>query len=663
MEHPSEPRKPEHTPDNETLHELLQRLNNKHGDGSPVTPLPSQALLQTPDHLNNTTLSDGGVSPQPDPMPPPTEIQTILHKDGYDNTPQTTSSDNVVPPQPNPVIPPMGTQTIPDRDGHDTTPQTAPNGTVVSSEPDPVIPSTGQHPERKAQDILGGYCPLLPLQFCLVWAARKEKEISPLALKIYFASHETKYWRAHVEPGDTYRYEPYGFQPLDVGRLLPGVSAGQITRAFAELAAANILTVTPQGVWFAKSLEDVTLPERVTRRATSMFEQLHPDTREKIVSIPRRLLKLLVQCGRRLVRAATIIGILLTTMLVKRTDRYKGYKGCCKAEWIAKLFGVNVSRVKSERQQLIHEGWFLREPTTPRARKKFGQWVRLNLKPSEPPPEPGETPAEPTPEAVENPAPDVSKVQPQNPALDAEVQPLLNPPSPPKGIGINQTLTSGEPKDGASQPPQDLKTPTWDNIILQDLTNDDRSMALFQQAVDRGFLTSTTHDQVEFFTAIAHTTCVAMTNPGGFLRVIVEQGLWHHLTNTEEDAALKRLNRYLASHTDNTPTLESLCMVHTINGAGQIHPQPMTLSEDAFRVQGLNEVLDRAGCKGDIFRTVKLHGYLPDWDKKRWEQAERELAEAHDLLARQRSQAMDMTSLEDMIGEDIYEDDEPLDWG
>ncbi|MEE8300868.1 MAG: hypothetical protein V3S24_00370, partial [Candidatus Tectomicrobia bacterium] len=254
------------------------------------------------------------------------------------------------------------------------------------------------------------------------------------------------------------------------------------------------------------------------------------------------------------------------------------------------------------------------------------------------------------------------EVQPLQPDAALEVQPPLTKPVPPAELEENQSLSCREEKTGASQPPQHLKEPTWDNIVRQDLTDDDRSMALFHQAVDRGFLTSSTHDQVEFFTAIAHTTCVAMTNPGGFLRVIVEQGLWHHLTNTEEDAALKRLNRYLASHTDNTPMLESLGVVNTINGTGQSHPQPITLSEDALRVQGLTQALNRAGFKGDIFRTVKLHGHLPDWDKARWEQAELELAQAYKLLAHQRSQTMNMTGIGEVIGEDIYEEDEQIDW-
>ena len=265
-----------------------------------------------------------------------------------------------------------------------------------------VRPTTPDAPAE--QDILGGACPIAPIQVCLIWAARQEKAISPLAFKVYFAAHEVKFWRCKTEPGETYHYEPYTFQLSDVGRLLPGVRAAKVARAFRELEATNILTISDTGIGFAEYLDEVTVDERIKQRASAMFGQLNEKTRDKVMKIPRRLLKLIVACGRRIVRAATLIGLLLTTMLTKRTDHYGGYKGCCKAEWIGKLFGVNASRVKGERAQLIEEGWFTREPTTPRARKKFGQWVRLNL-----------TPPGPTPEAVENPSIDAPEVQPQIP--------------------------------------------------------------------------------------------------------------------------------------------------------------------------------------------------------------------------------------------------------
>ena len=55
------------------------------------------------------------------------------------------------------------------------------------------------------QDILGGTCPLAPMQICLLWAARQEKIISPLAFSVYVAAHEVKFWRCKTEPGQTYR--------------------------------------------------------------------------------------------------------------------------------------------------------------------------------------------------------------------------------------------------------------------------------------------------------------------------------------------------------------------------------------------------------------------------------------------------------------------------
>src|ERR671912_1251430 len=305
----------------------------------------------------------------------------------------------------------------------------------------------------EAQDILGGTCPLSPMQICLLWAARQEKIISPLAFNVYVAAHEVKYWRSKTEPGETYRYTPYGFQRADVNRLLPDVPEAKIAKAFEELEAIHLLTISKSGIWFAETLNEVTVHERVKHRALTMFNQLHPDTRDKIIKIPRRLLKLIIQCGRRIVRAATLFGLLLTTMLTKRTTRYEGYKGCCKAEWIGKLFGVNAKRVNLERTRLINEGWFKAEPTTPPVRKKFGQWVRLTL-----------TPSEPTPEPVETPTPDPPKVQPQTPPDDTKVQPLLNPTlSSSEEISNNQTLSPEDPEPGVEQP-KNLHEPTWMNI-------------------------------------------------------------------------------------------------------------------------------------------------------------------------------------------------------
>jgi hypothetical protein len=514
-------------------------------------------------------------------------------------------------------------------------------------------PSTADlDPETPAvQDILGGTCPLAPMQICLLWAARQEKIISPLAFNVYVAAHEVKFWRCKTEPGRTYRYTPYGFQRADVNRLLPDVPAAKIAKAFDELAAINMLTIADTGIWFAETLNEVNVNERVKHRALSMFNQLHPDTRDKIIKIPRRLLKLIIQCGRRIVRTATLFGLLLTTMLTKRTTQYEGYKGCCKAVWIGKLFGVNAKRVNLERARLIDEGWFTREPTTPQARKKFGQWVRLNL-----------APAQPTPEAVENPTPDTPKVQPQNPDSDTKVQPLLNPSlSSDEEILNNQTLSPEEPEAGASQS-NNLDEPIWTDIQLNDLQNDARSEALWQEAIQRGHLKNTQPDRINFFAAIAHALRVAKHNACGLLRTVVEQGHWHFLSQADEYNAIQRLRCCADAH-----ETKATRWMHTIpsfsmhaDSSAEVNEQPV-LSDDALTVQTLTADLQRAGVKSDVFRTVKKHGYLRDWDQERWRQAEEELAQARLLQARRRYQAMGRTSIQEVIGESVNEDELPDD--
>jgi hypothetical protein len=511
-------------------------------------------------------------------------------------------------------------------------------------------PSTADvRPETPAgQDILGGTCPLAPIQICVLWAARQEKVITPLAFKVYFAAHEAKYWRCKIEPGKMDYYKPYAFEPADVSRLLPGVAGAKIARAFGELEAIHVLNISDTGIEFAESLDDVTTNKRVKQRARAMFDQLHPDTRDKRVKIPRRLLKLIVQCGRRIVRAATLIGMLLTTMLTKRKDCYGGYKGCCKAQWIAKVFGVDASRVKSERTKLIDEGWFTREPTTPRARKKFGQWIKLNLMPPEPTASPGAPPSE-----------DLTEVQPHNAASDPKVQPLLNPSLSSNEENLNnQELTASDPDPGAYQP-QSLDNPTWTDIKLEDLRNDTRSEKLRQEAIQRGYVKNTPSDRVNFFAAIAHALRVSKTNACGLLRTVVEQGLWHVISQADEYNGITRLK-----HTTHTQTTQDMqqgqanpCLTTSTRENLRVSDQSIERSKDALIVQTVTADLHKAGVTGDVLRMVQRHGYLRDWNRDRWEQAEQELAQARLHPARQRCQETDITAIGDILEADSRESD------
>jgi hypothetical protein len=264
---------------------------------------------------------------------------------------------------------------------------------------------------------------------------------------------------------------------------------------------------------------------------------------------------------------------------------------------------------------------------------------------------------------VENPSSSAPEVQPQNPAFDPEVQPLLNPNlSSNEEISINQTLTSEIPEPGAHQPPHPGK-PTWNHILLNDLHNDAASEALRQEAIRHGLLKNTQSDEINFLAAIAHAIRVAKTNACGLLRTIVEKELWHVISQADEYNGIARLRRSTQAQEaqETRQTGANPFLTTHASGIGQFYGQPMELSKDARIVQTLTADLKRVGVRVNVFEAVQQHGYLLDWDPERWLQAEHEVAQARLLFARQQ-QTMTMTRIEEIIVEEIDEGDAPIGW-
>jgi hypothetical protein len=130
-------------------------------------------------------------------------------------------------------------------------------------------------------------------------------------------------------------------------------------------------------------------------------------------------------------------------------------------------------------------------------------------------------------------------VQPQNPDSDTKVQPLPNLPLASKeAILNNQTLSSEAPETGVDQP-KNLDEPIWTDIQPDDLRQDARSEALRQEVIQQGHLKNTQADRINFFAAIAHALRVAKHNACGLLRTVVEQGLWHFLSQADEYNAIQ----------------------------------------------------------------------------------------------------------------------------
>jgi len=95
----------------------------------------------------------------------------------------------------------------------------------------------------------------------------------------------------------------------------------------------------------------------------------------------------------------------------------------------------------------------------------------------------------------------------------------------------------------------------------------------------------------------------------------------------------------------------------------QVEEQPIALSEDAITFQAYTRTFERTRITDGTLQSIQEHGYLLDWTRERWENAEIELAHARLVRARQQYGTMDTTGMQDMMREDVYEDDdEPFDW-
>ena len=97
---------------------------------------------------------------------------------------------------------------------------------------------------------------------------------------------------------------------------------------------------------------------------------------EGSLAIPRRILRLLAG-GARPALIATVLGILLRC-LSRGRGGFKS-RGRVKASWIARVFDVDLRRVKQARKELIDLGWIAPEPTDQWAENRWGRAYTIDL--------------------------------------------------------------------------------------------------------------------------------------------------------------------------------------------------------------------------------------------------------------------------------------------
>jgi hypothetical protein len=183
-------------------------------------------------------------------------------------------------------------------------------------------------------------------------------------------------------------------------------------------------------------------------------------------------------------------------------------------------------------------------------------------------------------------------------------------PSLPTRASEQHQLPVPPPKPTAAAAQPDLR-----NVVVADLKDTGRLLALYEQAVARGLVTFSERDRLRFVAAAEHARVIGTRNPCGLFVRLVRRSLWSFVTQDDEDAARVRLKRHLYGvglARESSPV--------------SVGPPRVELSSDARLVQSVRSALVGAGYRGDGFALLRRQ--RPEWTRSRWAEALAELDRA-----------------------------------
>jgi hypothetical protein len=282
--------------------------------------------------------------------------------------------------------------------------------------------------------------------------------------------------------------------------------------------------------------------------------------------------------------------------------------GCCKASWIARVFGVTERSVYDARRYLIEElGWITPQESTQRVLNRDGLWVTIDLQWG--PPERRVVEADEVGQVGEPATPTANELSgpPANSAGHFS-GPVENK-KPLEGSKDQETAGGGPP--GFSISKSSEEKPTLLDITGEDLRDVGRLEQLHTEAVDRELVTSSEADRLKFFAGAVHAQSVGK-NPTRLFAWMIWKGRWDFITQADEDEAVARLKKR------NRPDVPAPAATHA--GQGRTGE---SLSQDARIVREIREILRRKGIHVDPFAAVRSH--LPGWTRERWDAAMAEL--------------------------------------
>jgi len=257
-----------------------------------------------------------------------------------------------------------------------------------------------------------------------------------------------------------------------------------------------------------------------------MLTRIHaqPRVRERLLALPRRLLRHLARPGPPAV-AATLLGHALRCLWRRAGDHR--LVGSCSAEFVAHVFGIHVRNVKAARRRLQADGW-LRSIAAPRWHvQRFGaRWAIT-------PPAARRAASLPVPSGTESPPPQPRRGTKTPPPETKRTLPTGV--QEPEAAGRRTLVSAGKSQKHAA--------PNLRHIEADDLRDDERLRRLLRQALGRRWLSDSEADRLRCFAAAEHALRVGTRNPAGLFAWLLQRRCWSFITGEDEERARRRLRR------------------------------------------------------------------------------------------------------------------------
>jgi hypothetical protein len=448
-----------------------------------------------------------------------------------------------------------------------------------------------------AASIEGGFVLVGAASLMAAWRACRTRPLGVGDFRAWLACREMVARRCSLVDGRAAAYTPAELADLlGVGRRRAGAALGRLEAAGLVAWSDSAIAFPDPVAWADDGLADT-----IGRGRGS-------------VAVPRRILRLLA-AGARPALIATALGVLLRC-LSRRRSGWDG-RGRLKASWVAAAFGVDVRAVKSARRELVELGWITPEPADQWSLNRWGRAYRIDLRWGD---SPGIA-------LSDSPINSGSLAEGGSPSsgdfvsrlITRESAPRLPPPAPILAPRLPPPESNREPlrelrhqEPGQAGPAgvrpdrvrETQRAPRLNDVKVDDLRDTGRLLALHDQAVDRGLVSSSEADRMRVVAAAEHALAIGRANPPGLFSYLIRGRCWRYLTGADEDRAGARLRAHL----------QPPCPP-----GGRRPVVPAAAPSDAEVVRAVRTEAIRAGIYRDPFpEFVRLN---PGWSRERWDRA------------------------------------------